>query len=140
MNSSPGPIVALFDGNVLDWLGEQPADLATIRQSLENGRLRLVHTHLLRDEPDATPDPEKRAKLAAVREQLVGEYVRPPALFSMSAGSVRRSSSPMKVLAASIEAAVLVTRDVGLTRKARKARHRCHDARRSGGEAQITRD
>ena len=75
MNNSPTPIVALFDGNVLDWLIDQPADLATIRQSLEDGRLQLIHTHLLRDEPDATPDPEKRAKLAAVRDLLVGQYV-----------------------------------------------------------------
>jgi hypothetical protein len=75
MNNSPASIVALFDGNVLDWLIEQPADLATIRQSLEDGRLQLIHTHLLRAEPDATPDPEKRAKLAAVRDLLVGQDV-----------------------------------------------------------------
>jgi hypothetical protein len=78
-------IVALFDGHVLDWLLDQPADLATILRALGDGRLRLIHTHLLRDEPDATPDLEKRARLAAVRDQLVGEYV-PTAGFVFDVG------------------------------------------------------
>jgi rRNA-processing protein FCF1 len=147
MNDSPESITALFDGNVLDWLVERPADLTAIQQSLQDGRLRLIHTHLLRDEPDATPDPEKRAKLAAVREQLAGEYVATTGfvldvsrldeakLFSdegarrfneelttedPNTGGRRHAEDALLALTAEDEGAVLVTRDVNLTKRARR--------------------
>jgi rRNA-processing protein FCF1 len=143
MSNSPSPIIALFDGNVLDWLIEQPADLATIRESLEDGRLQLIHTHLLLDEPDATPDLEKRAKLAAVRDLLVGQYVpttgfgfddsRADEFFSEEVarrlderlttenpktGGRNHAEDALLALTAEAEGAVLVTRDRRLTNMA----------------------
>jgi hypothetical protein len=145
MSNSPSPIIALFDGNVLDWLIEQPADLATIRESLEDGRLQLIHTHLLLDEPDATPDLEKRAKLAAVRDLLVGQYVPTTGfvlddsradeakLFSEEVarrlderlttenpktGGRNHEEDTLLALTAEAEGAVLVTRDRRLTNMA----------------------
>ena len=145
MNDSPAPIIALFDGNVLDWLVEQPGDLTTIRDSLEDGRLQLIHTHLLLDEPDATPDLEKRAKLGAVRDLLVGPYVPTTGIVFdvspfdeakfFSAEVARRfnerlttenpktsgrnhAPDALLALTAEAEGAVLVTRDERLTKMA----------------------
>ena len=145
MNNSPAQITALFDGNVLDWLVEQPADLTTIRDSLEDGRLQLIHTHLLLDEPDATPDLEKRAKLGAVRDLLIGQYVPTTGIvFDVSrfdqmqffsdevarrfnerlttedpkTGGRKHAEDGLLALTAEAEGAVLVTLDLRLTNRA----------------------
>lgn len=46
-------LAALFDSHVLDHLADSPDDLATLLQAQREGYLRLISTHILRDEIDA---------------------------------------------------------------------------------------
>jgi rRNA-processing protein FCF1 len=65
-------ISALIDGNVLNYLDEHPAALTDIQAALDSGTLRLVGTHILRDQLNKTKgkQPEKWARLTAVVDAL----------------------------------------------------------------------
>jgi hypothetical protein len=65
-------IAALIDGNVLDYLADNPDALTAVRAALDAGTLRLIDTHILRDELDLmkVKQPARWAELDAVFGKL----------------------------------------------------------------------
>jgi hypothetical protein len=66
-------MLALFDGNVLDWLHARPEALRTVREAIAGGRLRLVSTHILDDEAGASTDPKVLAFKPALAREFAGD-------------------------------------------------------------------
>jgi predicted nucleic acid-binding protein len=135
------PILALFDGNVLDWLYKQPAELRTVREALEEGRLRLVSTHILDDEAGASTDPKVLAFKPALAREVEGERLPTrgfvfdisrfdqAALFSepdadlfdtLSVENPNNAEDALLALTADREGAVLVTEDKDLRKRAKR--------------------
>lgn len=134
-------ILALFDGNALDWLYKRPAELRTVREALEEGRLRLVSTHILDDEAGASTDPKVLAFKPALAREFEGERVPTrgfvlglsrigqAGLFSepdadlfhtLSVRNPKNLEDALLALTADREGAVLVTDDVKLTGRAKR--------------------
>jgi predicted nucleic acid-binding protein len=134
-------ILALFDGNVLDWLHARPDALRTVREAIAGGRLRLVSTHVLEDELTAIADPERLAILEALEHEFAGERVPTrgfvfdisrldqAALFSESDADLfhtlnvrnpKHAEDALLALTADREGAVLVTCDDRFTKRAQR--------------------
>jgi hypothetical protein len=133
-------IVAVLDGNVLDYLATAPDALAVVHAAQRDGRLRLLRTHLLGDELDGMQATEA-AKLARLREvevSLIFDDV-PTAGFVLDAsrldhaslsddtaeyealtkGNARHAEDALLALTAQYTGSVLVTDDKPMTGRAR---------------------
>jgi rRNA-processing protein FCF1 len=134
-------ILAVLDGNVLDYLADHPDDVAVVEAARDSGRVKLLATHILRDELDAIEsDGEKWARLEAVRGRLGFEEVATRGFVldvswldkaqltswpevdefaQLSVGNPKHAQDALLALTAKRDGAVLVTADKGLTGRAR---------------------
>lgn len=53
----------MFDTNVHDLVASDPVVLNAVRQSIADGRLKLITTHIQRDELSRAPEPKRTALL-----------------------------------------------------------------------------
>lgn len=134
------PLAVLLDSNVLDYLADNLYDLESVVRAKVEGRVRILATHILRDELNATSDPEQWARLEAVRGRLAGEPVATTGVVldvsrldestlfgwedlddyaELTADNPRHAKDALLALTARTHGAVLVTSDARLTKRAR---------------------
>ncbi len=67
-------IVALLDGNVLDYFLDHPDELDATVRAVEEGRVQFLETHILADELPQS-DAMRRSELQAVVKLLQAEHI-----------------------------------------------------------------
>lgn len=64
------PRTSVIDSNAVDVIADTPGLLEQVRAAIDDGRLRLLWTHITRDELAAAPDPVRRQRLLDVAGAL----------------------------------------------------------------------
>lgn len=133
-------VVAVLDGNVLDYLLDTPGALGVVQAAQRAGRLRLLRTHVMRDELGGMPvtKGDRWAQLREIEAALTFEDV-PMAGFvldlsrldraapfddtseyeTLTKGNPRDAKDALLSLTAQNNGAVLVTDDGSMGRRAR---------------------
>jgi predicted nucleic acid-binding protein len=129
----------MLDSNVHDLVAADPSTLAAIKQRIADGQLKLISTHIQRDELSRAPEPKRTQllKIYGLAEKVSttgavwdvsswdecswADDATSAAIVAMVAGNTKHAEDALIAATASDEADALVTNETRLASKIRRA-------------------